>query len=360
MNMPHQYIDRETAEIRTEKLYGDRLINLIYNHGRERMSALFRALTSARTSSLLGFINFDSLLSTKIGSVERFLASTGIDLGECVENPLHLDTPRKIFERKIRYWRLRPMPMDAGVIVSPADSKVLFGSFDRDSLLFIKDKFFRFDEMLGANSGWRNVFAGGSFAVFRLTPEKYHYNHNPVSGQVVDFYGVDGDYHSCNPGAIVRMVTPHSKNKRYVTLINTDVPGGSNVGLVAMIEVVALMIGEVEQCYSPFHYDSPRPVSKGLFINKGQPKSLFKPGSSTTVLFFQSGRIRFDGELIANMGRVGVSSRFSSGFNRSLAETDIKVRSAIGRALPVSDLPFAGSSQVNLFSNTTTTTEVLP
>ena len=106
---------------------------------------------------------------------------------------------------------------------------------------------------------WLNEFSGGDFAIFRLTPDKYHYNHSPVNGKVIDIYEVDGHFHSCNPGAIVKIVTPYSKNRRVVTVIDTDIPGGSNVGLVAMIEVVALMIGEIEQCYSCLLYTSPSP-----------------------------------------------------------------------------------------------------
>jgi phosphatidylserine decarboxylase len=44
------------------------------------------------------------------------------------------------------------------------------------------------------------------------------------------------------------MVRPYSKNKRVVTIIDTDVEGGTGIGLVAMIEVVALMIGDIVQC----------------------------------------------------------------------------------------------------------------
>ena len=140
------------------------------------------------------------------------------------------------------------MPEEERVIVSPADSKVLVGSLCESSLLFIKDKFFSYDELIGEqNNRWLRAFEKGDFSVFRLTPEKYHYNHLPVSGVVVDFYEIDGVYHSCNPAAIVKLVTPYSKNKRVVTIIDTDVPGGSGVGLVAMIEIVALMIGQVVQ-----------------------------------------------------------------------------------------------------------------
>jgi phosphatidylserine decarboxylase len=107
------------------------------------------------------------------------------------------------------------------------------------------------------------------------------------------------------------MATPFSKNRRYVAVIDTDVPGGTGVGLAAMIEVVALVIGDVVQAYSEERYDTPRPLHRGMFLRQGTPKSLYRPGSSTDVLLFQRGRIRFDDDFIANMRRPGVASRFS-------------------------------------------------
>ena len=97
------------------------------------------------------------------------------------------------------------------------------------------------------------------------------------------------------------LVTPYSKNARVVTVIDSDVPGGSQVGLVAMIEVVALMIGKVRQQYSEHEYKEPRPVEIGMFLEKGCPKSLYEPGSSTDILLFQPDRIRFDAQLVLNM-----------------------------------------------------------
>jgi phosphatidylserine decarboxylase len=71
-------------------------------------------------------------------------------------------------------------------------------------------------------------------------PEKYHYTHCPASGVVRDIYDLPGAYHSCHPAATVALAAPFSKNRRVVTIIDTDVANGSGVGLVAMIEVVAL------------------------------------------------------------------------------------------------------------------------
>ena len=327
--MQHQYIERDSGRVVTERLFGDRMVRLLYHGVRENNAALFRMLISGRSSHVLGKVNFDRPVLLK----RAFLDSCGIDLSECLDPPAQLDTPRKIFERKIRYWECRPMPVDTNAVVSPADARVLVGSFHETSLIFLKEKFFSFEEFLGhGNSVWHEAFAGGDFAVFRLTPDKYHYNHTPVSGEVVDFYAIDGEYHSCNPSAVVAVATPYSKNRRVVTVINTDVPGGTCVGLVAMIEVVALMIGDIVQAYSSKEYDCPRPFEKGRFLSKGQPKSLYRPGSSTDVLIFQKDRIVFAGDILANMNRMDASSRFTQGFQKPLVETDIRVRSLLGTA----------------------------
>ena len=116
-----------------------------------------------------------------------------------------------------------------------------------------------------------------------------------------------------------------------MTVLDTDVPGGSQVGRVAMVEIVALMVGEIVQCYSERAYDEPHEVRRGMFLRRGAPKSLFRPGSSTTVLVFQPGRIEFARDLVTNMF-VQASSRFSQGFGRPLVETDVKVRSLVRTA----------------------------
>jgi phosphatidylserine decarboxylase len=223
------------------------------------------------------------------------------------------------------------MDPDPNTIVSPADSRAVIGNLCERSLLCLKDKLFDSDELFGPGRQWSQVFAGGDCAIFRLTPDKYHYNHTPVSGTVVEQFGIDGAFHSCNPGAVVQLTTPFSKNRRFVTIIDTDLPGGSGVGKVAMIEVVALGIGDVIQCYSSFRYENPLPVEPGLFMKRGSPKSLFRPGSSTTVLLFEPGRVRFDEDLYQNQISCRPSSRLTIGFGVPLMETQLRVRSRIGQ-----------------------------
>jgi phosphatidylserine decarboxylase len=327
----HQYIDRTTGEVRTESLLWDRAIAVLYSDLREHAPTVFSALVGPRATRLLAALNFDFPVGS---STRRFLRSCGVNFDECVHPVETLDTARKLFERQIRWWECRPMPEDPAAVVSPADSRALVGSLSDTSGLFVKNKFFCLEELLGSEKPvWIKAFSDGDFAVFRLTPDKYHYNHTPVAGEVADLYDIPGDYHSCNPGAVVMVATPYSKNRRWVTIIDTDVTGGTKVGLVAMIEVAALMIGNVIPTYSEYRYDSPRPVRPGMFLKKGVPKSLYRPGSSTDVVLFQKGRIEFARDIVLNLHRSGAQSRFSHGFGRPLVETELQVRSLIARRI---------------------------
>lgn len=347
--LPHQYIDRRTGRVCTERLFSDGVVRWLYGDVRENAAGLYRVMIGRRASRLLGFLNYDFPLGSALSGQRNFLQANGIDLAECVEPPEAFNSLRRIFERQIRYWDCRPLPAEAEAIVSPADARVLVGSLNETSALFLKGKFFDPEELLGRDRAeWNAAFADGAFAIFRLTPDKYHYNHTPVAGVVRDFYEVRGRYHACNPAAVVAEVTPYSKNTRTVTIIDTDVPRGTNVGLVAMIEVTALMIGQVVQCYSRARYDNPQPVTLGMFVERGCPKSLYRPGSSTDVLLFERGRVRFDDDLIRNLHRQDAQSRFSQGFGRPLVETDIAVRSRLAVSASVKEIArFAVAQEVS-------------
>jgi phosphatidylserine decarboxylase len=332
----HQYVERDTGTVADERLMANRIIQTLYSPKLENAPLLSELVSSRRVSELLGYLNYDNALSSQASGMQRFLRDCGIDRRELVDDPATLDTPRKIFERKIKYWQYRALPQLERCVVCPSDSRVMLGSLKQTSGLFIKGKFFDFPELLGGKgSRWTRRFADGDFAVFRLTPEKYHYTHVPMTGKVTDFYAVNGRYHSCNPNATVQLLTPYSKNRRVVTILDTECAGGDRVGCVAMIEVVALMVGQIEQRYSEERYENPRSLEKGMVLRRGAPKALFRPGSSTIVLLFQSGRVRFAQDLVSNQHKAGVRSRYSIGFGEPTVETDVKVRSLLASAVEV-------------------------
>jgi phosphatidylserine decarboxylase len=328
----HQYVERDSGRILTEKPFADWIVNYFYCDQREDTSLMYRILGSRWLSTILGWINYDFPLGKSLCGIQRFFKRCGIDLDECLENPARLDSARKVFERQIRYWECRPMDTAPDSVVSPADCRLLIGSLGESSQLFLKGKFFDYEELLGPEKKqWLDLFRDGDFVICRLTPEKYHYNHTPAAGLVLDSYENTGSYHSCNPSSVIAMATPYSKNKRFVTVMDTNVPNGSRVGLIAMIEIVALMVGDIVQCYSELQYVNPQAAKAGMHLRRGCPKSLYRPGSSTTVLLFQHGRIQFEQDLVRNIFRTDIKSRFSQGFGRALVETDVKVRSTIAK-----------------------------
>ncbi|HEY6806381.1 MAG TPA: phosphatidylserine decarboxylase [Pyrinomonadaceae bacterium] len=334
LSAKHQYIDRRTQQVCDETLFGDKVIRALYSRTLERAPILTQVASSQWVSNVLASMNYSSLMSAKPGGLLDFLRKSNVDLGECVDPLEELSDAKKLFERKIKYWECRPMPKDASVVVCPSDSRAIVGSMIEASGIVIKEKFFNFSELLSVDRGrWLETFADGDFAVFRLTPEKYHYVHTPVSGRVEDFYDIDGRFHSCNPGATISLLTPFSKNRRVVTIVQTDAPGGSGVGAVAIIEVVALMVGQIEQRYSSSEYSSPKKLELGMFLKRGQPKSLFRPGSSTVILLFQRDRVKFVNDLILNRFRPDVASRYSLGFKQPIVETDVAVRSALATSI---------------------------
>ena len=333
MNSGHQYVDRTTGAVMQERLLADGWICRLYSPRLENAAWLCRLASSPYTSRVLGYLNYDNEFASRITGMRRFLQASGINTQELVAPLEELNTPRKIFERQICYWDCRPLPAGERCVLCPADARLSLGSINEHSALFIKNKFFDFDELLGdGNSRWHTIFKSGDFAVFRLTPEKYHYTHVPVTGRVVDFYSVDGRYHSCNPAATVQLLHPYSKNRRVVTVLDTDCEGGTAVGHVAMIEIVALMVGRIDQRYSECGYENPQPVSKDMFLRAGAAKALFQPGSSTVVLLFEPGRILFAEDVLRHQTRADVCSRYSAVFGSPLCEIDVKVRSSLAHA----------------------------
>ncbi|HEY1731626.1 MAG TPA: phosphatidylserine decarboxylase [Terriglobales bacterium] len=226
----HQYIDRATGNVVREHLLANSMVSALYSPALEKAPLVARLASSRYVSRVLGYLKYDNVLSSRATGMLKFLRDSGIPLSEFVGNLSEYDTARKIFERQIRYWNCRPMPQNLRAVVCPADARALLGSMEGSSGLYLKQKFFSFPELMGDGSPWQASFEAGDYAVFRLTPEKYHYTHSPVSGRVLDHYSVEGRYFPCNPNAAVQLITPVSKNRRVVTILETDCRNGSGPG----------------------------------------------------------------------------------------------------------------------------------
>lgn len=339
----HQYVERYRNTPSNEQLLADQVIGFLYNEPREEPGFLLRALASGRMTDALAHWQFDRRLHDPKRAIEMVAHRLLIRESETVDGFAAMKTFRDLFERQIRYWDLRPLPEANEVIVSPADGKLLpFEAFSRDALP-IKTKFVRLHDLLGtANPWWRGqLYSRRDTAqisdnvaplcgtIVRLTPDMYHYTHAPVAGRVVRHEMIEGQFHSCNPTALTRFPGSYVFNRRKITVYDSDVPGGSGVGLVVQVDVAAMMIGQIESRFSTHRYEAPRELAVGDFVARGAPVSLFRPGSSTSVIVWEAKRAPLCNELLANSRRSDLRSRFSDWLMQPWVETRVAVRQPI-------------------------------
>lgn len=324
-----RYVSRATGEVAVEPVMGDAWIRRLYE-GLPRLSRrAFFAATSRTASRLMAYLAFDApfVRSDAVG----FARSNGIDLSAAIRPTHGFLTRRAVFLRKLDYEAVRPCPEDAGAVVSTADSKLVFGDLTPDASMPVKNRFFRLEELL-RHASWSRAFAEGAYAIHRLAPPDYHWFHAPASGRVVETWAVDGWYLSVNPRAI--RAWPHvlSANARAVAIIDTDIPNGTRVGRVAVIPVAAQVIGKIAWAYSDRGYDDARPVRPGIDVERGKPMGYFAPGSSTVVVLFEPGRVRFDDDLVALRDRVDLPTPYTAEvFGRRMVEVCVRVNEGIGK-----------------------------
>jgi phosphatidylserine decarboxylase len=334
--LAHQYIQRHRNTATNEALIADQVIDFLYSTRRDEPGFLLRALASGVVTDALAHWQFDRRFGRNSTTIAHCAHRLMICESELLTRYNEMRTLRDLFERKIRYWDVRPLPQASDVIVSPADGKLLpFRAFESDSLP-IKSRFIRVTELLAHLNPWQsharsiNPISG---AIVRLTPDVYHYTHAPVAGIVRQHAVIEGAFHSCNPTALVRFEGSYALNRRAVTVYDTDVPGGTGVGVVVQIDVAAMMIGQIESRFSTTRYDTPRALAPGDFVPRGAPVSLFRPGSSTSIVLWDGRRAAIGDDLICNSQRTDLSSRFSDWLGRPWVETQVAVRQSISEAV---------------------------
>lgn len=323
-------MNRRTGEVICEQLLADRIVNFLYSGQREDPGLLQRALASGRVTDWLAHWEFDRTLANPDRALRKAVARLGIDVTEMLDPLESLSSYRELFERRIRYWQVRPLPLEQGCVVSPADGKVLPFTTTRDTALPVKTRFLSVAAILGETNPWSRwpdlPLAG---VVVRLTPDVYHYTHAPVAGVVRRHVLVEGAFHSCNPTALTMFPRSYAVNRRAITVYDTDVEGGTQVGLVVQVDVAAMMIGRIESRFSAVEYRDPKPVVTGQFVPRGAPVSLFRPGSSTSIVFWDARRASLERELVANARRGDLRSRFSDWLGSPWVETFVRVREAV-------------------------------
>ena len=273
---PIKYVDRDSGQVRTEKVYGEQWLNWLY-HNPVGEATLWAIAKRKIVSSVYGDMMENPSSSDKI---QPFIKEYGVDISIAQEQ--NFNSFNEFFIRKLKP-QARPIIQDSLAVASPADGKVLAYENINNSDFYIKGVRFNVESFLN-NSELAKKYKNGSMIVFRLAPPDYHRYHFPVSGKVPQANTkIDGDYYSVNPLALREKAEIFWLNKREYGVIESPVFGN-----VVMVEVGATMVGSMLQSYS------------GTSIKKGDEKGYFKFGGSTVVLLFEKDNIQIDQDLLFN------------------------------------------------------------
>lgn len=275
---PIQYYERESGQLKTEKVAGEKwLVWLYYNPVGE---ATLWALAKRKLVSAIYGTMMDRPSSAK--KIHPFIDDFDIDMS--VTREQEFNSFNDFFTRKLKD-DARPVDTNSKSVVSPADGKILAYADISNTDFIIKG--YRFDVSTFLNNPeLAQKYRDGALLIIRLAPVDYHRFHFPVSGHVSPNTKIDGAYYSVNPFALRKKAEIFCLNKREYTILSNPLFGD-----VVVAEVGATMVGSIIQTF------------KGSSVNKGDEKGYFKFGGSTVVLLFTKSKIHIDEDLLINTSK---------------------------------------------------------
>ena len=273
-----QYYERESGQLKTEKVAGEKWLEWLYNNPIGEAS-LWALAKRKLFSSIYGKM-MDRTSSAK--KIHPFIEDFDIDMSIVQEQ--EFKNFNDFFTRELKD-NARMIDTSFNIVVSPADGKILAYADISNYDFIIKG--FRFDvSSFLDNPELALKYHDGSLLIIRLAPVDYHRFHFPVSGKVASNKKIEGDYYSVNPFALRKKAEIFCLNKREYTILSNPLFGD-----VLMAEVGATLVGSIVQTY------------KGGSVKKGEEKGYFKFGGSTVVLLFEKSKIYIDKDLLINTAK---------------------------------------------------------
>jgi phosphatidylserine decarboxylase len=279
---PLRYYDRYDRTTKDEKVFGERWLRFAYGNPVGLLSVwLFakRSLFSWHYGRKMNDRRSDML-------IYKFIADYDIKASEFAKSAFEFKTFNEFFHRALKP-ESRPIAPGDDIAVFPADGRHLaFPDVDKAEGFYVKGAKFTLEELLG-DPKLAVQFAGGSMLISRLCPSDYHRFHFPVAGVPSEPRPVKGSLYSVNPIALRRNIKYLVRNKRFVTLIESDA-----FGTVAMLEVGATNVGSIVESFV-----------EGRPVAKGEEKGMFAFGGSCVISIFARNRIVFDADIVEESAR---------------------------------------------------------
>ena len=261
--------DRQTKEYIEITQYGQDKLKILYGSMPGRL--LLRLVVSPTFSRIYGWWNSRPESAKKIPA---FIVENKIKTEDFEERTYC--SFNDYFTRKLRKGA-REINLEKGVLISPADAKLLVYPIDEGTRLELKGRRYTLDELVAGRLDLSS-FAGGYCLVYRLCMDDYHRYCFIDSGKCGERFSLRGKLHTVSP--ISKDYKIYQENSRVVNVLLTD-----HFDTVVQIEVGALLVGKIVN----------REVST---FRKGEEKGYFEPGGSTIIQLFRKGCVTIADDIL--------------------------------------------------------------
>jgi phosphatidylserine decarboxylase len=288
---PIQYIERQSGQMKVEKVPGEYWLHWLYYHPVGQLGLE----TMVKKKFLSDWYGKQMDKASSKEKIDEFVFEYEIPMEDYVEQ--EYSSFNEFFYRKLKPGA-RTINQDSLVLISPADGKVLAYPNINEQDFIVKGYRFNLNSYL-QNDSLAHVFKDAALYIIRLCPTDYHRYHFPVTGKIVQSKNVEGDYYSVSPIALRKKVELITMNKRDYSVIRSR-----EFGDIIYSEVAATMVGSMVDTYEDEN------------VLKGEEKGYFKFGGSTIILILHSDSIQIDADIEQN--------------TQNYFETEIKMGEQIG------------------------------
>ncbi len=272
-----KYLDRETGEIVSEDVYGEKWLRFIYETTPGKITLWF-AVKRAWFSNWYGRKMSRASSASKI---IPFIEKYKLNPDEFLSKPATYKSFNDFFSRKLKE-ESRPVDLAPSSVVFPADGRHLgFQDVSKIDHIFAKGQKFDLVSLFGSNE-LAKPYLKGTLVISRLCPVDYHRFHFPVEGNVTKPTLLNGFLYSVNPIALSKRIGIFWENKRFLSFIKN-----SPVGNVATFLIGATCVGSVKtSCTFP------------SIVKKGDEYGYFLFGGSCVITIFEEGKVSLKNDLL--------------------------------------------------------------
>ncbi|MGI1986494.1 archaetidylserine decarboxylase [Shewanella glacialipiscicola] len=251
-------------------------------------------------------------------AIKWFIKQYKIDMNEAAQSePEAYKSFNAFFTRALKPG-IRPLDLDADIMVHPVDGAVSQLGPIKDGRIFqAKGHHYSSLTLLGDQADDAKRFEGGDFATIYLAPKDYHRIHMPIKGTLSKMTYVPGELFSVNPLTAKHVPGLFARNERVVAIFETE------LGPLAMVLVGATIVASIETVWAGtitpptgkqvFTWKYPTQGPDAITLDKGEEMGRFKLGSTVVMLFAKDTIQTFaegvEAEAVTRMGQAFANLR---------------------------------------------------